>query len=106
MPESKIVDTKIPLTWVVRSAISVILAIGIAIWMVATQYTNLINKQDQMLTRQAESERRAEIRSDQQQLVISSHDARISATERELDKHDVRIENLERARQGRGNSEK
>ena len=96
MSDTKIVDTKIPLTWVVRSAASVILAIGISIWMVATQYTNLINKQDQMLTRQADSERREEIRSQRQELMISSHDTRIAAAERELDKHDVRLDNIER----------
>lgn len=102
MVESKIVDTKIPLTWVVRSAASVILAIGVSIWMVATQYTNLINKQDQMLNRQEDSERREEARSQQQQLLIASHDTRISAAERELDKHDVRLDNIERTQQIKG----
>jgi hypothetical protein len=89
----RIVDMRIPLTWLISTAGAILITLATTLWNIAAQS----NKLDTLIAANAKLEKRF----DDRDVRLDVMRDRMSALERAADALAVRVENMERAREGR-----
>jgi hypothetical protein len=89
----RIVDMRIPLTWLISTAGAILITLATTLWNIAAQS----NKLDTLIAANAKLEKRF----DDRDVRLDVMRDRMSALERAADALAVRVENMERARDGR-----
>jgi hypothetical protein len=90
--EMKVIDTKIPLTWLISTALALLGAFSALLWSIAAQS----NKIDQVLVQQAKTDARLDNRDARIDVLASTFSTAISNIQRIDDKQDLRLDNVER----------
>lgn len=96
MSSKEFFNKQVSVTWVISTVFAALIGLGGTLVSFSAQWTKLNDKLDQLLEQEAKTARRAEIRDGRIDTIVATQDARIAATERTTDKHEIRIDNLER----------
>lgn len=91
----KVIDMKLPLTWLVGSAITIIALVVTVTWNASAQTQKLENKIDQLIGNTSKLEKRLDDRDDR----MESLRERMYKVDRTTDSLNTRIEQLERNQQ-------
>jgi hypothetical protein len=92
-PESmKVIDTKIPLTWLISTAFALLGAFSALLWSIAAQS----NKIDQVLVQQAKTDARLDNRDVRIDVLANTFTGAVSTIQRIDDRQDLRLDNIER----------
>ncbi len=91
---SRIIDTKLPLTWLLSSASAIIVTMMLIAINFNHQSDSLNNKMDMLLTSNAEMKAQSKERDTKYEALRDS----LYAAQRMIDAHDLRLTNMERVR--------
>lgn len=94
LPPTRIIDTKLPLTWLLSSAGAIIVSMCIIALNFNSKSDALSAKMDAVLASNAE----AKVQSEKRDVKYETMREQVYASQRVLDAHDLRLNNLERQR--------
>lgn len=99
MPGKEFFDKQVSIQWVLGAVATSILFCTGTVWSFSSNWTKLNDKMDHMIDQQTDTARRDEVRNSRQEAIASAQEARLSAVERGIDRHDFRLDNVERVLQ-------
>jgi hypothetical protein len=99
MPGKEFFSKQVSIQWVISTLAGAIVFCAATLISFSANWTKLNDKLDTLIAQQGESTVRSEKRIEQENALFAAHDSRLNVVERNIDRHDFRLESVERVLQ-------